>query len=88
MKIKTTILLLLFSTFLIAQGKKKFKLPDTLNEASGIIYNSPDSIWWINDSGNTPTLFLSDLNRNILEKIDIPNAKNKDWEDLTSDNLN
>ena len=72
-----------FNSF--AQGKEKFKLPDALNEVSGIVYYSQDSIWWLNDGGHSPTLFLSNADGEILKKQDIPNTLNRDWEDLTYD---
>lgn len=60
-------------------------LPETLNEASGIeISDHSDLIWMINDSGNAPELFgLS--NDGKIKKVLKINAKNNDWEDLTSD---
>lgn len=62
-------------------------LPKTLNEVSGTetIANS-DLIWMINDSGNTPKLYGLDTKGNIIKAIKI-NAKNNDWEDLTTDSL-
>ncbi|MBJ6369754.1 hypothetical protein [Snuella sedimenti] len=60
-------------------------LPSTLNEASGIDTTvHSDLIWMLNDSGNPPVLFGTDHNGNIVKKLKL-NAKNKDWEDLTSD---
>ncbi|MGK0365238.1 MAG: hypothetical protein ACI85O_002304 [Saprospiraceae bacterium] len=89
MSCKSLVLLLLllsFSLISFAQGKEKFKLPDALNEVSGIIYFSQDSIWWLNDGGNSPTLFLSNSDGEILKRQEISNALNRDWEDLTHDN--
>ena len=78
-----TILLLCFSCASYAQ--EKFKLPDALDEASGIIYYSQDSILWLNDGGHSPTLFLSNANGKILNQQIVPNTLNRDWEDLTYD---
>ncbi|MEM9991123.1 MAG: hypothetical protein AAF738_05125, partial [Bacteroidota bacterium] len=50
--------LLLMTIDLQAQSFSKFKLPKLLEEASGVVYASQDSIWWLNDSGDTPTLYL------------------------------
>ncbi len=80
-----TLLLLFFSVASFAQGKEKFKLPDALNEASGIVYYSQDSIWWLNDGGNSPTLFLSNADGKVLKSQIVPNTLNRDWEDLTYD---
>ena len=82
-----TFLLLCFSSASFAQGKEKFKLPDVLNEASGIIYYNQDSILWLNDGGHAPTLFLSNADGKILSKQVVPNSLNRDWEDLTHDDI-
>ncbi len=62
-------------------------LPKTLNEVSGTetIANS-DLVWMLNDSGNAPKLYGLDTKGNVIKAIDI-NAKNNDWEDLTTDSL-
>lgn len=81
-----SLVLLLFPFSAFAQGKQKFKLPDALNEVSGLVFHTADSLYWLNDGGNSPTLFLTDRKGNILRKRDIPQAINRDWEDLTRDN--
>ncbi|OEK07819.1 hypothetical protein A8C32_15135 [Flavivirga aquatica] len=60
-------------------------LPKALNEVSGIetTINS-DFIWMLNDSGNAPKLFGLNNQGEIIQKLKI-DAKNNDWEDLTSD---
>lgn len=72
--------------FLTAQNrpKKQFRLPDVLREVSGLHYAGPDSLWWLNDSGDSPTLYLTNRVGEIKEKIRLP-IKNVDWEDLTGD---
>lgn len=61
-------------------------LPNLLNEASGIeTVSNSNIIWMLNDRGNPPVLYGLDLKGNILKALKI-NAKNNDWEDLTSDN--
>ena len=60
-------------------------LSNSLKEVSGneIIANS-ELIWMLNDSGNKPELFgVNQLGK--IEKVVAVNAKNHDWEDLTSD---
>jgi len=60
-------------------------LSTSLKEVSGneMLSNS-DLIWMINDSGNKPEVFGLNQQGGI-EKIIKVNAKNYDWEDLTSD---
>lgn len=60
-------------------------LPIDLNEVSGIETRDSESIiWMINDSGNKPILYGVDANGTIVKSIKIK-AKNRDWEDLTTD---
>ncbi|MBU3821085.1 hypothetical protein KO566_03355 [Flavobacteriaceae bacterium XHP0103] len=42
-------------------------------------------IWVIEDAGNQNNLYGLNHNGDIIKDIDISNAKNEDWEDLTSD---
>ena len=74
------------AVFLTAQHrpKKQFRLPDVLREVSGLHYAAPDSLWWLNDSGDSPTLYLTNGVGEIKEKIRLP-IRNVDWEDLTGD---
>ena len=60
-------------------------LPESLEEVSGI-EALPDHkvIWMLNDGGNKPELFAINTQGKI-EKVVKVNAKNHDWEDLTSD---
>lgn len=60
-------------------------LPKTLKEASGIEISKKEGLFWmINDSGNPNKLYQVNTKGKIKRKISIA-AKNKDWEDLTSD---
>ncbi|WP_299556913.1 hypothetical protein [Seonamhaeicola sp.] len=60
-------------------------LPNTLNEVSGTETTiHTDLIWTLNDSGNKPRLYALDQKGKIIKEVKI-NAKNRDWEDLTSD---
>ncbi|MBU2939122.1 hypothetical protein KO494_06170 [Lacinutrix sp. C3R15] len=60
-------------------------LPADLNEVSGTeIATNSNLIWMVNDSGNKPKLFGLDAKGKIKQELKI-NAKNHDWEDLTSD---
>ncbi|MWW24016.1 hypothetical protein GRQ30_04545 [Algibacter wandonensis] len=61
------------------------ELSKSLDEVSGAetTLNS-DYIWMLNDGGNSPKLYGVSAKGNIKEEIKI-DAKNHDWEDLTSD---
>lgn len=74
---------LLFTASLFAQVKK-FRLPTTLAEASGLYYAASDSLWWHNDSGDQPRLILTDEKGNFKKEQLLP-LRNIDWEDITSD---
>lgn len=62
-------------------------LSKMINEASGLTF-IPEalSIYTINDSGNSPSVYELDLKGNIKRVIDLFEIKNIDWEDLTYDN--
>lgn len=71
-----------FSQNLISE---KFKLPKQVNETSGLLLLN-GKIVTFNDSGNTAQLFeLDTITGEISRTIDINNAKNVDWEDITQD---
>lgn len=65
---------------------KTIRLPAVLNEVSGLWIAGPDSLWWHNDGGHTPTLYCTDRSGKILDTVAFKNIKNIDWEDLTADN--
>ncbi len=56
-----------------------------LHEISGIASSNllTDHLWLINDSGNSPTLYLVDKNFDIKKSVDLT-ARNRDWEDLSA----
>ncbi len=64
------------------------RLDHALDEASAIetVIGSP-LLWTIEDAGNKNHIYGIDLKGNIIKNIDVRNAKNEDWEDLTSDTL-
>lgn len=79
-----------FILFLLLQGKlfsqqKKFLLPPRIHEASGLVAINDDSLLWVNDSGNPPLIFMTDLRGRLLDSIHIEGAQNRDWEDLSWD---
>ena len=84
---KSTFFLLFLSFSSCHTGNLKViaDLPHILKEVSGTeIINDSNSIWMLNDSGNTPKLYELDSKGKLIKELVIK-AKNKDWEDLTSD---
>jgi len=61
------------------------KLPKSLKETSGIAYYGNNTAWFIEDHGNKDNIYNVNFKGEILKKIEIKNAKNKDWEDLAKD---
>ncbi|TNJ45190.1 hypothetical protein KFZ70_07280 [Tamlana fucoidanivorans] len=61
-------------------------LPSSLKEASAIekVPNS-DLLWTIEDNGNKNNVYGINTQGEIIKNINISNATNEDWEDLTSD---
>lgn len=61
-------------------------LPNSLKEASAIEKVAHSNLLWtIEDSGNKNNIYGLNLKGDIIKDIDIKNASNIDWEDLTSD---
>lgn len=86
LKIGLSILCILFAC---QAGKPKLisELPDNLKELSAaeVIIGS-SLVWSIEDSGHDPILYGFDTYSGELKKtIEIVNAENNDWEELTSD---
>ena len=80
-------LIILIANYSCDTGNLKtiIDLPIELTEVSGIAINEADGIFWmVNDSGNEPILYGINRNGAIVKSI-IINAKNRDWEDLTTD---
>jgi hypothetical protein len=67
------------------QLKVVTELPRKLNENSGIVQFEKKSIWVIEDKGNGDNIYKVDFDGKLLKKLEVKNAKNHDWEDLTSD---
>lgn len=57
-----------------------------LGEVSGITASrqSPGVLWAHNDSGDKARLYAIDLKGKLLAKFEVPNAENRDWEDIAS----
>lgn len=62
---------------------RKFRLPDRVNEASGLVIDGERMIWH-NDSGDGPYLYTTDRRGELLQ-IDTLNARASDYEDLAMD---
>ena len=64
---------------------KKFKLPKVIKESSGLI-KVDNRLWTHNDSGGKPILYqIDERNGQIVKKLKIKNAYNRDWEDIAYD---
>ena len=65
--------------------KLKAELPKEVNETSGLFFHN-GRIWTHNDSGGKPILYALDTTTfEVVQKITVSNAKNKDWEDVCTD---
>ncbi|WP_458628716.1 SdiA-regulated domain-containing protein [Winogradskyella sp. PC D3.3] len=87
--IKRLIFLLFIASSCQSTGQLKIeaRIINELTEVSAAeIGKDSDIIWVIQDAGNSNHLIGLDNNGHMVRNINISNAKNKDWEDLTSDN--
>jgi len=96
MQIKKRIVLLIsalviFSIILwksyLNYSNKILTISEHLEEISGIEFDKDGNLWAINDSGNTTEIHQIDTLGNIKRSVNITNAKNIDWEDLTQDDF-
>ena len=63
-----------------------FSMPKKIKESSAVeVTEKSDLIWTLEDSGNAPQLFALNSKGELVNTIEITDAKNNDWEDLTSD---
>ena len=80
-----TIIALLASVALCGQiFYKKYFLPHRLMENSGVWRQSNGNLLWINDSGNSPTVFITDSSGALIREVNLP-CRNVDWEEMTGD---
>ena len=92
MKIKTNKLIYLLAFNFIFYGSTAqnirivTKIPEVLDETSGIEVSSDNEIWSFNDSGGEPKLYQIDTLGNLLNTVTVFPGTNKDWEDITQDN--
>ena len=83
-------LLILLLTLSCANKKEilreLFTFPKSISESSAVeITDKSDAIWTLQDSGNEAELYALNANGTLKNTVRITNAKNNDWEDLTSD---
>ena len=65
--------------------KLKAELPMEVNETSGLFFHN-GRLWTHNDSGGKPILYALDTTTfEVVQKVTLSNAKNKDWEDVCTD---
>ena len=63
----------------------KSELPEEVCETSGLFFHN-GRLWTHNDSGGKPILYALDtVTFEVVQRITLANAKNKDWEDVCTD---
>ena len=63
----------------------KAELPKEIDETSGLFFYN-GKLWTHNDSGGKPILYgLDTTTFEVVQRITLVNAKNKDWEDVCTD---
>ena len=62
-------------------------LPDVLHESSGLVVQSTNSFWTLNDSGGEAALYQFDSTGRVKRIVKLLNATNKDWEELSTDSI-
>lgn len=60
-------------------------LPSELQESSGLLIQSPDTLWSHNDSGNGSKVYAFNTYGDKLAERKFDNISNKDWEEITKD---
>ena len=60
-------------------------LPSSLDENSGMAVFNDSTVWIVEDNGNGDNIYKVDYKGKIIQELDVKNAKNRDWEDLTTD---
>ena len=100
MRLRLIAILLLVTSWVSAQEEgyagytplftPEFKslLPDEVNETSGLFFYN-GRLWTHNDSGGKPILYGMDTTTfEVVQRITLTNASNKDWEDVCTDGEN
>lgn len=65
--------------------EKLGKLDKVISEASGISLTADNLLWSINDSGGDAIIYETTKEGTLIREIPIPNAVNKDWEEICRD---
>ncbi|WP_298416923.1 hypothetical protein [uncultured Kordia sp.] len=81
-------ILFFFTNCTVNYGQLSYvkKLSSDLKEVSGVEhFPNSELLWMINDSGNDPKVFALNTKGKIQSTLYI-DGKNRDWEDLTTDN--
>ena len=61
------------------------ELPKEVHESSGLFFHN-GRLWTHNDSGDKPILYALDTATfEVVQRVTLANAKNKDWEDVCTD---
>lgn len=62
------------------------RMPQVINESSGIVKAEGDSLFWTNnDGGSKPTIYKITKKGDMVDSLYLPSTKNIDWEDLATD---
>ncbi|MEJ1221120.1 hypothetical protein [Sediminicola sp. 1XM1-17] len=61
------------------------KLPSKISESSGVVQLNNSTFWSVEDHGNKDEIYQVDFEGNLVKELEVKNAKNEDWEDLTKD---
>lgn len=86
--IKSLIFILLITDACKPPGNLNIEgsINNSIEEASAVeISQNYDALWTVEDAGNDSELIALNKRGKILHSLSITNAKNIDWEDLTSD---
>lgn len=81
------LILILFQQFVSAQltCTKISNLPEKMYETSGLVLIDDKYLVTHNDGGNESELFIINLKDGSFSTVEIEDAKNNDWEDITQD---
>lgn len=86
MKIQLLSFIFLFAINSFTQKLEKIaKLPDSMKEISGLCFLNDTVLVGHNDSGNEPILYFLNLKGQKIHQVEVLDAKNSDWEDITTD---
>ncbi len=73
------------TTTAFAQEVARYDLPESLDEVSGLKLIAKNRFVALNDGGNKATLYVLNLKGELIKKVKVVDAENKDWEDLAID---